>query len=112
MYQIPKTICFIFIPIHSFYSGTLIIYFIPIHSFYSGTSSDEEEKENAKVIEIIIDKDFILWKNRRQIMEENKNLDKLSNYIKLSYLYLEKLKIEESTALTGSCNVVFQRRLP
>jgi hypothetical protein len=49
MYQIPKTICFIF---------------IPIHSFYSGTSSDEEEKENAKVIEIIIDKDFILWKNR------------------------------------------------
>jgi hypothetical protein len=64
MYQIPKTICFIFIPIHSFYSGTLIIYFIPIHSFYSGTSSDEEEKENAKVIEIIIDKDFILWKNR------------------------------------------------
>ena len=76
------------------------------------TSSNEEEKENATVIETLIDKDFILWKNRRHIIEENKNLGKLHNYIKLSYPYLKKLKIYESTALTGSCNVVFQRLPP
>jgi len=58
-----------------------------------------------------IDKYSILRMNRRHILE-SKNSGELSYYIKLPYLFLKKLKSGISIVLTGSCNAIFQRRLP
>ena len=44
-----------------------------------------KEKENATLSESLIDQDFIMRINKRQILEERKNHGELSNYIKLTY---------------------------
>jgi len=72
----------------------------------------EEELKDAKHIidqlkELHIDKNFILRMSRRQIMEESENPSELPYYIKLPYLYPEKLKSEEFVVIIGSCNAIF-----